>query len=569
MEKRLLLALGLSFLVMLGYSLLLGKKTPPPAGDVMRRAVEEEVVEIETREVSSLPERPAGKAVHVDMEVEEKIVETEKYRLVLSGRGGVISELELKEYFMDADGKQPVKLLSPDEPAGHALSLISRDPMYNFTDGAYSLEEVNGSLHLSSRLTDTLTLKKSFTFREEEYGILVDISFINAGEKSEEISYHLITGSLDSKKSAFARRFIETSAFMDHELLRKPEDMQQSKGLSWISVKNRHFTFALIPLENTPETKGYLEGGRHWRKTAKALVGLSVDVFKVPPQSVVTHSFLLYAGPKDESILKEIGFELEKVVNYGKLDAICRILMRMLRGIHGKVRNYGLAIILLTLTVNVILFPITRYNYLSMQKMQEKNRPLQPKIAQLREKYRDDPQRMNQETMKLYREHGMNPLTGGGCGKGCLTMVLQIPIFFSLYQILMKAIELRGEGFLWAKDLAMPDAAFRLPFVLPILKTDAVNILPLMTVGAMFLQQRLTTAAVTPVTGGATATPVMDGQQQQQQKMMGTMMSVVFGFIFYGFPAGFNLYILTNMLCMAAVQYSLRRARAAKAIPAE
>jgi YidC/Oxa1 family membrane protein insertase len=183
------------------------------------------------------------------------------------------------------------------------------------------------------------------------------------------------------------------------------------------------------------------------------------------------------------------------------------------------------------------LYPLSFKSLKSMRKLQE----LQPQIEHMRAQHKDNPQKLNKEIMDLYRRYKVNPMGG------CLPMFLQMPIFIALYQTLMRAVELKGASFLWIKDLSLPDAAFSLPTKLPFIGS-AINILPILMIGAMIIQQKMSQVKTS-------------GAQTDQQKMMSTVMPVVFGFIFYSLPSGLVLYWLTNTLITSSLQFvALRKA---------
>ncbi|MCA9395777.1 MAG: membrane protein insertase YidC, partial [Candidatus Omnitrophica bacterium] len=253
-------------------------------------------------------------------------------------------------------------------------------------------------------------------------------------------------------------------------------------------------------------------------------------------------NFLLYLGPNRVSDLQP--YELDVVVNFGKMDAICKLLIGGMQAIAHIVKNYGVAIILLTMTTNLVLSPLTKASFMSMQRMQL----VQPQIAKLREKYKSDPTKLNHETMAIYRKHKINPMGG------CFPMIVQMPIFISLYVALSKSIDLLNAKFLWIKDLASPDVV-PLPFSLPLFG-DTIHVLPLIMVVAMVMQQKISMASM----------PQADPTMAQQQKMMMTIMPVFFGFIFYPMPSGLVIYWLTNTIVTTAYQKYLR-SQAAPRVP--
>jgi len=251
--------------------------------------------------------------------------------------------------------------------------------------------------------------------------------------------------------------------------------------------------------------------------------------------SVHAEPYLLYIGPNSVEMLTPHG--LEDIVNFGKLDPICKFLLGMMQMVYGVVHNHGVAVIILTILLNVLLFPLTKASFSSMRRMQL----VQPHMTKLKEKHKKDPQKLNKEMMELYKRHKVNPMGG------CLPMLLQMPIFISLYVALSKSADLMNAKFLWIKDLASPDIV-PLPFTLPFLG-DNIHLLPLLTAGAMFFQQKISQANL----------PNTSPQMVQQQKMMMYLMPLFLGFIFYQMPSGLVLYWLTNTIAMSGIQYYIRR----------
>jgi YidC/Oxa1 family membrane protein insertase len=212
---------------------------------------------------------------------------------------------------------------------------------------------------------------------------------------------------------------------------------------------------------------------------------------------------------------------------------VSKLLLSALRLFHQWTRNWGVAIILLTLLINAILFPLTKKSVVSMHQMKK----IQPHMQKLKELHKDNPQKLNKEMMELYKKYNVNPLSG------CLPLLLQMPVFISLYQGLIRSIELKGAHFLWVKDLSRPDAV-PLPFSLPFIGAS-INILPLIMIGMMVVQQKISQGA---------QTAALSDEQASQQKMMMAVFPLVFGFLFYNMPAGLVLYWLTNTILMTTEQ---------------
>jgi YidC/Oxa1 family membrane protein insertase len=310
----------------------------------------------------------------------------------------------------------------------------------------------------------------------------------------------------------------------------------------WVAVKSQYFTMVVSPTTNVT-----------------GVTFASVDLATPPPPPInhgvmaaadvplargadgsETCTFTFYAGPKDYTRLAALGSHQEELMDFGTpLDLYSglfgAVLLHSLNFFHGLIPSYGVAIILVTIALKIIFWPIQAKSIQSMKAMQK----FQPLMSKLREKYKDDPQRLNQEMMKLYKEHKINPFSG------CLPMVVQLPVLIAFYRVLLNAIALRGAPFLWIKDLAQPDTIFAVAGL-------DINPLPLVMTAATFWQQKLTP------TGG----------DPQQQKMM-MFMPVMMLFFFYKLAAGLTLYYtLQQLLSILQQWWSMRRAAgAAQAVP--
>jgi YidC/Oxa1 family membrane protein insertase len=221
---------------------------------------------------------------------------------------------------------------------------------------------------------------------------------------------------------------------------------------------------------------------------------------KFDKTGTVSYSFKIYAGPKDYYILKKTfdGVSLEQTINYGWFEILSLILLKVLNFFNKIIPNYGVSIIILTILINILIYPLKKKSLSAMEDM----KVLQPKLQELKEKYKDDKARIQQETMKLYKENGVNPLGG------CFPMLLQIPIFIGLFRMLQSSIELRGAEFIYIKDLSAADPYYILPIIMGI---------------TMFIQQKMTPAP-----------------PEQQKTMM--FLPIIFTFLFKSMPAGLILY---------------------------
>jgi len=253
-------------------------------------------------------------------------------------------------------------------------------------------------------------------------------------------------------------------------------------------------------------------------------VKLQANVINLPANSTAEpHRFAMFAGPKRKELLAAKPFGAEDTMNLGWFSAISNGMLAVLKFLHDTISiPYGFAIICLTIMVRAAMFPLSRKQALSAQKMKE----FQPKLTELRAKHGKDKEKMAKAQMELFQKHGYNPLAG------CLPMIIQMPIFFGLYRMLNSAVDLRRAPFLWFDNLAAPDQLFQMPFSIPFLGSD-FNLLPILTVVLFYAQQKM---FMPPAT-----TPEME----QQQKMMSFMM-IFMGFLFYHMPAGLCVYFIAS-----------------------
>jgi YidC/Oxa1 family membrane protein insertase len=236
------------------------------------------------------------------------------------------------------------------------------------------------------------------------------------------------------------------------------------------------------------------------------------------PGESISFDYVAYLGPKDYDLLKAAGHQFDAAIDLGFFSIIAQPLMIALKFFHGYLGNWGFAIILLTVCIKALFWPLTQKSYSSMKAMQK----LQPKMAKLREKYANDKQRLNTEMMTLYKENRVNPFGG------CLPILIQIPVFFALYQVLLRSIELRHAPFMWwITDLSAKDPYYVTPLIMGV---------------TMFLQQKMTPTTMDPM---------------QARLMM--MMPVVFTFLFLNFPSGLVIYWLVNNVLTIAQQYLINR----------
>lgn len=284
--------------------------------------------------------------------------------------------------------------------------------------------------------------------------------------------------------------------------------------LTWLAVKNKFFTQVLAPVEGGTSARVRViradDPAGFKLDTVSASLALPAAV--IEPGATLERQSRYYVGPKKYALLKAEGSRRTEIMDFGRFfKPVCKVLLPLLNGIEMVLPGgYGMAIIMLTIIVKMVFWPVTHKGTESMKRMQK----LQPEIKKLRERYKGDPKKLQEKQMLLYREHKVNPLAG------CLPMLIQIPVFIGLFNVLRSAVELRFTRFLWIRDLSEPEGLMAgfLPF-------GGLNILPLLMTATMVWQQRLTPAVGDP----------------QQQKIM-AFMPVMMLFIFYGMPSALVLY---------------------------
>lgn len=306
---------------------------------------------------------------------------------------------------------------------------------------------------------------------------------------------------------------------------------------SWLAVKNKFFTQILDPACGIEEIM--VDAARrdddsfvvNGVRASALLPSLTLE-----PGQTNENEIRYYAGPKKYTLLRRAGDQRAGIMEFGFFKWICQVLLPLLNAIEYVIPGgYGVAVILLTIIVKLVFWPVTHKGTESMKRMQA----LQPELKKLREKYKKDPKKLQEKQMLLYREHKVNPLAG------CLPMVIQIPVFIGLFTVLRSAVELRYARFLWIADLSEPEGL--LAGVLPF-PAGGLNILPLFMTATMVLQQRLTPSAGDP----------------QQQKMM-AFMPVMMLFIFYNMPSGLVLYWSVSQL-LSILQLALQNRGGAKPV---
>ncbi len=505
MEKRLVLAIALSLLVLLSWSVLAPK---PQLVD------NKEVIATNSQLVTSLP---AISVVDKSLAVILPPIDFVKERVIfIQGRREIIFNPAMASI---------VEVIFKDG-LEHRLPL----KVGFLTDGSLVFKQHKLTQDSISFIYEDQNKRiiKKFIIPKDSNVIELEVLIQNLSSSPLLFNPQLVLGRLDlSAKNLQAR-------YQDVFLSNKEKTMHLSAGkdfnsteVKFIGLRDQYFCTIVEPVN--------LLGSGYIKKISaqESEVGLFLGETTLKPGAQIGHSFRIYLGPQDLKIINNAKSEWTSIIYFGTFDFIAQLLLQLLGFFYGLVHNWGLAIIILSIAVYFILFPLSIKQMRSMKEMQL----LQPKIEALRKELKDNPQKLNKEIMELYKEHKVNPLGG------CLPLLLQMPIFFALYQALIRSVALRGAHFLWIKDLSSPDKAFVFHNSIPFLGNQ-VNILPILMAIGMFVQQKISMAKAT-------------GEAAQQQKMMSIIMPIMFGVIFYQMPSGLVLYWFVNSMLMLGYQFRI------------
>jgi YidC/Oxa1 family membrane protein insertase len=554
MEKRTLVAFVLALFVLLLWEMLVSSKyswfRPSDTQPVITTPAEEKVAKESLPPIMPVTPGvlPDAHAAPAEALQQNWTIDTPFYHTQIVASGARLRSFKLDKYRVGVDANSALMELIPTQSSGFlplALDLIAHPgwefatrPFQSSAQQSMPLDIGQSEQNVSfwSEVPGQVKITKTFSFRPDTYftDLTIELQNIGAEPLSDQlgISFYFQPFADAGKEDSYNKSRLavcQNSSVKEldsKDIAKKP--LSFAPPLNWIGYENNYFLQAVIPIEGV--------GYQIVPKILDATTGLMQVVYLTEPFQIQggqqkSFKLRLYLGPKELSQLKEAGYDLARAADYGWFDFLARPLLHVLQWFYKYTHNYGVAIILLTVVIKVLFWPLTHKSYKSMQAMKK----LQPKMTKLREKHKDNREKLNEEMMALYRAHKVNPLGG------CLPMVLQIPVFFALYRMLYSSVDLLHQPFaFWINDLTAPD---RLPigFELPYLGAG-LPVLTLLMGASMFIQQKMT-----PTTG-----------DPRQEKMM-LMMPVVFTVFFINFPSGLVLYWLVNNVLSIAQQYWINR----------
>ena len=460
-------------------------------------------------------------------------VTTDLLKATVSAQGGDVVSLELLKY-KEHDNKDKTFVLFDSKHKYQAQAgligegLPTHRSVFKRVEGATTLADGANELKLRLESTDQSGFKvaKTLTFKRGSYQIDIAWEIANGSDKAiSPYAYFQLQRDdvAPAGETAMVSTFTGPAVFTDAEKYQKVDfsaiadnkaKFAKTADNGWLAMVQHYFVAAWVPKEKS-QREFYMrkvEGGNVFQ------TGVIVPVAEIAPGAKGETAVSLYAGPQEQSALKQVAEGLDLVVDYGWLTVVAAPIFWALEAIHKLVGNWGWAIVILTIIIKAIFFPLSAASYRSMAKM----KILTPRLTQLKERFGDDKQRMNQEMMKMYQTEKVNPLGG------CLPILVQIPVFIALYWVLLGAVEMRDAPWiLWIKDLASPDPYF---------------ILPIIMMASMFVQTKLNPTPPDPI----------------QAKVM-MAMPLIFGFMFFWFPAGLVLYWVVNNVLSIAQQWQITR----------
>ncbi len=455
--------------------------------------------------------------------------ENQHLKATFSNRGATVTELWVKNWGRVREEPSVALIENAEGQAIHASGFLTNllNQGTDFQTLLFTLETLDvqtGEVKFSAEIPEHWRMVKTFRFNSKKPVFEIELSVQNLSASTQTTTIGITCALSENPKNVYEQRaakmYVEEFGKLESApfgQIRKHPHVFEGK-LSWQALAKRYFAVFLRPDVPATLSKVWVEPGRPYELQSQ----LQFSAEEIAPGNSATRRIEVYAGPQYHSNLKAAGHGFERILSDGFFGTFKLWLLAALLWTYKLVGNYGWAIILVTCALKLAFTPFTHMSFQSMKKMQA----LQPKLKALQDQHKNDQTKLSQEMMALYKRHKVNPMGG------CLPMLLQIPVFISFYQVLIQSVELKGAPFiLWIKDLSEPDRLFSLPLTLPLIGS-AINLLPVLMLGSMIWQQRLTPQTGTP---------------EQRQVMM--IMPIVFGFVFYNLPSGLVLYwFVSNLL---------------------
>lgn len=546
MERNAIVATVLVILILLGYQWYMSRFEAPvqeapratttPASEQKTTAQQAPQPQPVIAKPSVAP-KTFSPTAQLNLPVKDITVETPLVRAVLSTAGARVTSWQLKKYKLDSGA--PVDLVANASAKGvpGALSVwVDSEPL----DGTFEVDKqqldltqqgTSGTLTFKQVTATGLQVQKQLTFHSDRYDVEIEVTVRNVAGEVLAAQPRIAWGpGLRHERDAHASTIQPPTLWLDGK--RVQEDVAKLTGekvvdgkLSWVALQDTYFAAAFLPKE--ADLRAFVARA----PKDQAIVGLLGPKQNLPPGGELAIKARFYAGPRDLDVLKAVGQDLDQLIDLGWFDFLARPALWLLKFLYHYTGNYGIAIILVTVLQKIAFHPLTHKSMKSMQAMQA----VQPKVQAIQERYKNNPQKKQEEMMALYRKHGVNPMGG------CLPMLAQIPIFIALYNALSASVEMWQAHFLWIRDLTQPDSLFTATLWGG--HAISANLLALLMGVSMWVQQKMS-----PTTG-----------DPRQAQMMLWMMPIIFTFMFWSFPSGLVLYWLVNNILQIGQQWLINR----------
>ena len=548
-QGRLFIAIALSFLIFFLWDFFFVDKKETQKTNQQTQITEQVQPGIpKTEDISSpIAARESSKGAMVAPQVLRPsrilTVNTPLYHAKIDTQGAVVKSFALQEYRQRVEADAPLLEMVSDELAAGTMKVEMRKNSIaelenavfqaSVEENVIDIRQQPRTISFSWTSPQGVSIEKHFGFSPTSYNIEFTIRVSNGSDFPIQDQLVLALAK-KSGEGTVRYGFQGPSALIDNKLeqikTKKIKEQNIFPGkISWIAVQDRYFMSSIIPQE-------IIDGEMILSLKENDVLEsrLAVGFESIHPGGQKEFQFNIFFGPKSMSVLKRIGHNLDKAVNFGMFDFIAKPCLWLMNKLYTVIPNYGIAIIVLTLLTKILLWPLGNKSYKSMAAMKK----LQPLMAEIREKNKNDKRKMNEEVMGLYKTYKVNPMGG------CLPMVVQIPVFFALYRMLYEAIELRHAPFFgWITDLSAPDRLFHFSMAIPFMQAPyGIPVLTIIMGGTMFLQQKMQ-----PPMGDAA-----------QAKMM-MLMPVVFTVIFINFSSGLVLYWLINNILSISQQHYINK----------
>lgn len=536
----------LSILIFFGYTYFFSKpdknKVKKPAGTEVSVESSPAPGAGQTAAPQEFREQEVSDDIHPSPEGRLISVDTPLYHGVIDTAGGRIYKWELKKYRESTNGSAPVDLFRNSPPG---FSTFLRMKGYNVPElipfeysgqDSISVEEGTAEMTLTWKSPEGLTVRKIYSFDSSTYVLKQRFEVTNpgSGPLPQKLDIKWFGRIEEHGRGGNSMSFVALVSGDVENVIKRPKEAKSYSGvIEWFGFSQKYFTSSFLPETGADTTVTLNAVGD--KSLVKALYSYPADT--IPPGKTSVKNWEVYLGPLEYDIVKAVGYNLQESINYGWVEFLAKPLLDFLKWLNSYFHNYGISIIVITLIMRLIFLPLTVRSMVSMKRMQVKMEQIKPKIDALKEKYKDDKTKQNSELMKLYSSHGVNPLSSLG---GCLPLLIQLPVFIALYDVLLHSIDLRQSAFLWINDLSEPEHLFDIPGIgIPF------RILPLVMGVSWFISQKMT--PMTPTAGNE--------NMQMQMKMM-QFMPIIFTVMFWGLPSGLILYwTVSNILSIGQQIY--------------